>query len=239
MKCVIVEDEIIARKGIESYIEKIDWLECVGSFGNVMELDSYLRDVSSWDSLDMIFLDIELPGISGFDYLTSSEIDAEIIVITAYEAYALQGYELDVTDYLLKPVSFNRFLKAAEKARDYRVSKSCSDVLHKTLRLRVDRGTQLVRTTDILYVEGMENYLKVFTSSGCLIVRMTLKGFRSLVSDEVFVRVHKSYIVNLHNIARIEGNSICFPNLKSVPISRSYRNHLRQKLPPETSNIIS
>ena len=100
MRCVIVEDETIARKGIESYIEKIEWLDCVAGFESATDLDQYLKNVAPDEYPDIIFLDIEMPNISGFEYLASSKVDAEIIIITAYEEYALQGYELNITDYL-------------------------------------------------------------------------------------------------------------------------------------------
>lgn len=230
MRCVIVEDELIARKGIESYIAKIDWLECAASFENAIELDQYLKTVPSQEYPDIIFLDIEMPYLTGFEYLTSSQIDAEIIVITAYEEYALQGYELNITDYLLKPVSFTRFLRAVEKARDSRVSKSSRNSLSKVLLLRVNRGNQRVPIANILYVEGMENYLKVFTTAGCITVRIKLKDFLLMVPKDVFMQVHKSYIVNLNNILRIEGKSISFSNSKSIPVSRNYRKMLYQRI---------
>ena len=230
MRCVIVEDELIARKGIESYIEKIDWLDCVASFENAIELDQYLKTVSSQEYPDIIFLDIEMPYLTGFEYLTSSQIDAEIIVITAYEEYALQGYELNITDYLLKPVSFTRFLRAIEKARDFRISKSSRSSLSNVLLLRVDRRIQRVLIADILYVEGMENYLKVFTVNGCITIRMKLKNFLSMVPKDAFMQVHKSYIVNLHNIILIKGNFISFSSSKSIPVSRNYRKMLSQRI---------
>lgn len=166
MRCVIVEDETIARKGIESYIEKIEWLDCVAGFESATDLDQYLKNVAPDEYPDIIFLDIEMPNISGFEYLASSKVDAEIIIITAYEEYALQGYELNITDYLLKPVSSSRFLKAVEKARNSRICNSSRSALSKVLLLRVDRGDQRIPIANILYIEGMENYLKVFTSCG-------------------------------------------------------------------------
>lgn len=230
MRCAIVEDELIARKGIESYIEKIDWLDCVASFDNAIELDQYLKTVPYQEYPDIILLDIEMPYLTGFEYLTSTQIDAEIIVITAYEEYALQGYELNITDYLLKPVSFTRFLRAIEKARDSRISKSSRRSLSKVLLLRVDRGNQRVPIANILYVEGMENYLKIFTTAGCIIVRIKLKDFLLMVPKDVFMQVHKSYIVNLNNILRIEGKSISLSNSKSIPVSRNYRKMLYQRI---------
>ncbi len=230
MKCVIVEDEFIARKGIESYIEKIDWLDCVAGFESVLDLDQYLKNATPEEYPDIIFLDIEMPNMSGFEYLASSKIDAEIIVITAYEEYALQGYELNIIDYLLKPVSFTRFLRAVEKARDSRTYKSSRSALSKVLLLKVNRGNQRVPIADILYVEGMENYLKVFITTGCITTRMKLKDFLSMVSKEEFMQVHKSYIANLYRILRIEGNTIFFSNAKSIPISRSYRKGLIQRI---------
>lgn len=230
MRCIIVEDELIARKGIESYIDKIDWLDCVASFENVIELDQYLKTATAGEYPDIIFLDIEMPYLSGFEYLTSTQIDAAIIVITAYEEYALQGYELNITDYLLKPVSFARFSKAVEKARDSRTYKTVSSPLSKVLSLRVDRGNQRIPIANILYVEGMENYLKIHTTAECIIIRMKLKDFLSMVPKDVFMQVHKSYIVNLYNILRIEGKSISFSNYKSVPVSRNYRKLLSQRI---------
>lgn len=230
MRCVIVEDELIARKGIESYIEKIDWLDCMASFDNAIELDQYLKTVPYQEYPDIILLDIEMPYLTGFEYLTSTQIDAEIIVITAYEEYALQGYELNITDFLLKPVSFTRFLRAIEKARDSRISKSSRRSLSKVLLLRVDRGNQRVPIANILYVEGMENYLKIFTTAGCITVRIKLKDFLLMVPKDVFMQVHKSYIVNLNNILRIEGKSISFSNSKSIPVSRNYRKMLYQRI---------
>ncbi len=242
LRCVIVDDEPIARYGIESYVRKFDWLECVGTFENAFELDRFLketqcREIGAECNVDIIFIDIEMPGITGMEYLGSVNTKAAVIVITAYEEYALKGYELNVTDYLLKPVSFARFLKAVNKAREYCMameqlshSNNAENTDANAIFVKSDRIIHRLILDEIYFVEGMENYVKIHTHNGVVVTRASLKSVIAKLPEKSFMQVHKSYVVNFPKIESVEGNMLHFGNRESVPVSRSYKQKLFEKL---------
>lgn len=240
LKCVIVDDEPVAREGIAGYVAKLDWLECVGLFEDAVSLDKFLTQKSAecqeGRAVDIIFIDIEMPEISGLDYISSIKTDAAVIVITAYGEHALRGYELNVTDYLLKPVSLPRFIKAADKARDYcevmRRQRSDAQMQEEEsdfIFVKSDKIIHRVEIDDILFVESMENYVKIFTCKGMIVTRTPLKNFLEMLPDRRFIQVHKSYVVNIGKIKSIEGNTIRFEKSLSVPVSRSFKQKLFDK----------
>lgn len=223
LKCVIVDDEPTARQGLRSYVDKLDWLQCTAMPGDTMELDSYLNaSEASSDTPDIIFIDIEMPGMSGLDYLESRKIDAAIIIVTAYEQYALRGYELNVTDYLLKPVSAARFMKAAEKARQF-INMRHGLPSPGYIFLRADRKILKIDTDEIIYAEGLENYVIVHTTSQRIVTRTTMKNLLANLPSGRFMQVHKSYIVNLSKITAISGHTIRLDGLHEISVSKSMR----------------
>lgn len=228
IKTIIVEDEPLAREGLKSYIREIDFLDLVGTCENALEAN----DVLSSENPDLMFLDIQMPKITGLDFLKSIKKPPLVIFTTAYPNYALQGFELDVIDYLVKPYPFDRFLKAVNKAREMHQLKN-----RKTLQengkdhifLKVDNVLKRINFEDILYIEGMENYIAIHTHEGRYITLMTMKSMEESLPSHEFLRVHKTYIISKPKVKGIVGNEIDM-GMKKIPFSRSRRNEIIEAL---------
>lgn len=220
IKCIITDDEPLARKGLRSYIEKIDFLTLIGECEDVIQLNSLLKS----ETPDLIFLDIEMPYISGIDFLAGIHHPPKVIIVSAYEQYALKGYELDVVDYLLKPVNFDRFLKAVNKVYA-QLEKEQKSGEEEYIFVKSDKQLKKVVLKDILFVESMENYVTIHTDSGKAIVYTTLKQMADSLPDNYFLQVHRSYIVNLYRVKAIEGNMLQINNHK-IPVARNQREQV-------------
>lgn len=220
LTAIIVDDEPTARYGLQSYINKIPSLRCVGEFPDVMSLERYLRDNTA---PDIIFMDIQMPEISGIDFIASRTLNSAIILVTAYEQYAVQGFDLNVCDYLLKPVSLKRFMQAVEKTSQYLYFKK--GLLEENyIFLKADRMIRRILINDIQYLESMENYIKIITSKEKVITRATLKELIESLSLKGFIQVHKSFVVNVGKIRLIDGNHIVTDTGHVIPLSRKYRD---------------
>lgn len=223
LRCVIVDDEPIARHGLRSYVDKTDWLECTAMPDSAAALDAYLTDTRGTPrEPDIIFIDIEMPGLSGLDYLRTHRVDAAVIIVTAYEQYALTGYELNVTDYLLKPVSPARFLKAAEKARRF-ISMQRGETPAEYLHVRAGHRMHRIAIDDIHYLESMENYVIIHLSDRKLVTRSTLRSLTGSLPHGRFIQVHKSYVINTARIDSMQGNILNMSCGESVTVSRAMR----------------
>lgn len=193
VKCVITDDEPTACEGLQRYVEKVDFLSLMGVCEDTMQLNTLLQT----EQPDLLFLDIEMPYLSGLELLASLAHPPHVIITSAYEQYALKGYELDVTDYLLKPISFDRFLKAVNKVHGLLQQEKWPDEANNFIFVRSDRQMHKVLFKDILVVEGLENYVCIYTESTKLLVRSTMKRMIEALPGGVFQQVHKSYLINL------------------------------------------
>lgn len=218
IKCIITDDEPIARKGLRSYIEKIDFLTLTGECEDAIQLNTMLKTAQP----DLLFLDIEMPHISGIELLSSIHNPPKVIIISAYEQYALKGYELDVVDYLLKPVSFERFLKAVNKVHDL-LEKETKNTGEKYVFVKSDKQLKKILLKEILFIESMENYITIYTTSSKEIVYTTLKHMLDSLPGENFLQVHRSYITNIEHIKSIEGNLLNI-GIHKVPVARNLRD---------------
>jgi len=220
INCVVTDDEPIARKGLCGYIEKIDYLSLIGECEDALQLNNLLKT----EQPDLIFLDIEMPYLSGLDLLSSIQNPPKVIITSAYEKYALKGYELDVVDYLLKPIPFERFMKSVDKVYHLMKKESAKNT---TEYIFVKSGKQLKKIfiEDILFVESMENYVNVFTASSKEVVYSTLKFFLDSLPGDSFLQVHRSYVVNTKYIQSIEGNTLHIATYK-IPVARNLRNQV-------------
>lgn len=218
----IVDDEPTARYGLRSYINKTPFLTCVGEFQDVMSLETYLHDNPT---PDIIFMDIRMPEVSGLDFIASKTVDSAIIVVTAYEQYALRGYELNVCDYLLKPVSYGRFMQAVDKTSKY-VYYRKGLIDEDFIFLRADRMIYRIPISEIEYVESMENYVKVVTTSEKVVTRSTFKEFLKPLTSKGISQVHKSYAVNVKRIKMTEGNQITTEGGYVIPLSKTFKGRL-------------
>lgn len=224
IKCVITDDEPIARKGLQGYIDKIDFLELVGVCEDAVLLNSLLKQQPA----DLLFLDIEMPYVTGIDFLKNTPQAPKVIFTTAYEQYAIKGYELDVLDYLLKPISFERFLKAANKAYDYfsGTTTNQSDYLF----IKTDNKLEKVNLNELLFVEAMENYVALYTPDKKLITHATLKALQEKLPANQFIQPHKSYLVNMQCIQSIEGNILHVGGKYQIPISKYQKEEVMEKI---------
>ncbi len=210
LNCIVIEDELIAREGIEGFIHKIDTLNLVGSFSNPL----LALDVLKESKIDLIFLDIQMPGITGISFLKTLANPPSVIITTAFSNYAVEGFELNVVDYLLKPFSFERFLNAVNKV-ELRTPKNLNtDIETKDgyLFIKCENKIEKIFYNDILFVEAMENYVIVQTEKRKYISYLTLNSVEDYLPDNLFVRVHKSYIIAISKIDSIEGNTIKIKN---------------------------
>jgi len=218
IKCIVTDDEPIARKGLIGYIEKIDFLTLAGECEDAIELNKLLKTVQP----DLLFLDIEMPLLSGLDFLTTLQSPPKVILTTAYEKYALKGYELDVVDYLLKPITFDRFLKAVNKVHQ-QLEKETENTPIDYIFVKSDKQLKKVLLKDILFIESMENYVTIYTDSAKEIVYSTLKHISGSLPSDAFIQVHRSYIVRLDRVQSIEGNLLHIGPHK-IPIARNLKD---------------
>lgn len=218
IKCIITDDEPIARKGLRSYINNFPFLTLIGECEDAIQLNTMLKTVQA----DLIFLDIEMPYLSGLDLLSSIKNPPKVIIVSAYEQYALKGYELDVVDYLLKPVTPERFAKAINKVYNLFETESKDD---KSNYIFVKSHKQLkkILLKDILFIESMENYVTIYTTSSKEVVYSTLKQMSDSLPDEIFLQVHRSYIINIENVQTIDGNQLNIETYR-IPIARNFRS---------------
>ena len=223
IKCIITDDEPMARKGLQGYVEKIGFLQLAGVCEDAVQLNSLLKQQPA----DLLFLDIEMPYITGIDFLMNTPNPPKVIFTTAYEQYAIKGYDLDILDYLLKPVSFERFLKAANKAYDFFVAKQ--ETTATCLFIKTDSKLEKVNLDDILFVEAMENYVAIYTGEKKLITHSTLKAMQENLPASRFIQPHKSYLVNMDGIQSIEGNTLHIGKYQ-VPVSKYQKEEVMEKI---------
>lgn len=224
IRCIITDDEPMARKGLQGYIEKTGFLTLTGVCEDALQLNQLLKQ----QTVDLLFLDIEMPYLSGIDFLKNAVNPPRVIFTTAYDQYALSGYELDVLDYLLKPVSFERFLKAANKAYDYFRLQQPSEA-PDYLFVKADNRLEKIMYPEILFAEAMENYVGIYTENRKLITHSTLKALQDSLPPASFIQPHKSYLVNLDAIRAIEGNILHIHEYQ-VPVSKYLREAVMEKI---------
>lgn len=235
IRCLIADDEPLAIKLISDYVSRIPHLELIGSCKRATDIPGFLGQV------DLLFLDIRMPGLSGLDLLRSLPVKPMVVLITAYSEHAIEGFELDVLDYLVKPVTFERFLQAVNKATmqyelQHRVavaplvSQSADPAGDGTGKdyFFVKSGFKSVRINfgDILYVEGLKEYVSIYTSGGRKFVKLAaLKDLERILPQDQFLRIHKSYIVAVNKVTAAYGNTVEL-NQVSLPIGRTYKEEV-------------
>ncbi|HET6768826.1 MAG TPA: LytTR family DNA-binding domain-containing protein [Chitinophagaceae bacterium] len=228
LTCLIVDDEPMARDVIRRYIEHIPSLEIAGEFGNAIDATLFLQR----NIVDMIFLDIKMPQLSGTDFVRTLRTVPKIIFTTAHKEYAHEGFELDVVDYLLKPIRFDRFLRAVNKAypqQQQEMGNAARNGSHDMkfaspfIYLKVDRKMVKIMLDDILYIESDKDYVKVFTTAATIITRQTISSVEAMLSENKFFRIHRSFIVSLDKIKSFSNENVEIGN-KELPIGKLYRN---------------
>lgn len=229
LNCLIIDDEPLARKGLQEYVDEIDFLCRVASCENAIKASPYLND----QKIDLIYLDIHMPKLSGIEFLKSLKHPPLTIFTTAYTDYAVEGYSLDVIDYLVKPITFDRFLTASRKAFDFHQLKSRAE--GNAMRsdeyffVRCDSKFEKVYFRDVSYVEALQNYAIIHVPGRKLITYLTLTSLENQLPRDRFIKVHKSYLVSIPHIQAIEGNEILIDAAR-IPISRTLRDEVIQHI---------
>jgi DNA-binding LytR/AlgR family response regulator len=224
--CLIVDDEPIAREGIMEYIRQIDYLNPVGQCKSATEAASLLQK----NKVDLIFIDIQMPKLSGIEFVKALADPPLIIFTTAYSEYALEGFELDVVDYLLKPISFQRFLKAVDKAQNYLHARNKDvSITPDFFFIKCNGKIEKIIMDDVIYIEAMSNYVIIHTRQKKYITYLTFSGIEEQLPSHLFVRIHKSYLVAVSAIQTIDGNEI-ITNSMRLPLSKNYRNDVMARI---------
>lgn len=227
MKCIVVDDEPFALNLISDYVQKTPFLELTASFSNPFKALEFLSD----NPVNLIFLDINMPELTGIQLLKSLPFKPKVIFTTAYPEYGAESYDFDAIDYLLKPVKYERFLKAVNKSRE--IPASSKKEFHDTLNqspnneeLFIKSGTQIhkINSNDILYIEGAGNYTTFYLKEMKIMSLLKMSDVLKLLPSEKFIRIHKSYIVSYTHLDIIEKNQVII-NKKAIPIGVTYREH--------------
>ncbi len=234
IRCLIVDDEPLAARLISSYIQQVSGLEIAGVCNNAIDAFRILGD----QKIDLLFLDIKMPNLIGTEFLRSISNPPKVIFITAYREYAMDGYDLDIVDYLLKPVSFTRFMKAVSKAtklisidKNYSIVNTKPETINESfLYLKIDKEMHKVLLHEILYIESCKDYVKLHLENGkYLMTKQSLSSMEKLLSPHTFLRIHRSYIVTIEKIDAFKSTYIMIGSNK-IPIGRLYKNEVAKAL---------
>jgi len=225
MTYCIIDDEPIAHRILEGYCAKLPHFQKIGNCYDAFEAMRLMND----NAIDLIFLDISMPELSGFDLLKTMQQTPKVIVTSAFKEFALEGYELNVSDYLLKPFSFPRFLKAINKVMDFQtqIIIPSSESKKVSFFLKGDKKKHQIQMEDILFIEAFGNYTKVFLTEEMIISHEKISSLHELLPVSDFLRVHKSFIVAVNKIRLIEGNRISIGE-HSIPVGQTYKHNLTQ-----------
>jgi len=229
IRCIAIDDEQLVRELLEDNIRQVPFLQLVKTCRNAMEALEVLQQ----EQIDLIFLDIQMPRLNGLQLLQSLQQPPMVILVTAYEEYALQGFNLQVVDYLLKPFSFERFLKACNRASElFRLRKPVAAEDHSFF-VHVEYTQVKIHTADINYIEGLKDYIKIHLSGNAkpVLTRMTMKGVLQKLPGQEFIRVHRSFIVPLKRISSVRNKNILLGDKTEIPIGVSYEKEFFTRVP--------
>ncbi|ELR70178.1 Two-component system response regulator [Fulvivirga imtechensis AK7] len=230
IRCLIVDDEPLAIEIIESYVNRLDHLELVAKCSNALKAFEILQK----EPVDLIFLDIQMPKLTGIDLIKTLKQPPKVILTTAYRDYALEGFELDVVDYLLKPISFERFLKAVSRVSNQHENGAASDSSNINsedayIYLKADKKMVKVHLKDILYIESLKDYVRVKTAEKDVITHQKISYLEEKLPEECFLRIHRSFIVSMKKIETYSASAIEVPG-KELPIGRLYKDQVLEIL---------
>lgn len=226
IRCLIIDDEPLAQRVIEKYAGNVPYLEIVRKCNNALEAIEILHQ----EEIHLLFLDINMPRLSGMDFLKALKNPPLVIITTAYAEYAIQGYEMDVVDYLMKPFAFDRFLKAVQKAADFLrtrepshgESQEIENPEERFIFIKSSKKTYKVNLSEILYIEALGDYVKIYTDGRMIVSYQSLKNLESLLPAKSFPRIHKSFIIALSRIDMIEGNQVKIRE-RMIPVGTNFK----------------
>lgn len=225
--CIIIEDEPLALEKTKDFVNKVPFLELSATFDNALNGLTYLNN----NKVDLLFLDINMDELSGIELLESSKINSQVIITTAYQEYALKGYELHITDYLLKPFTFNRFLQAVNKAQENLSGRNIEKQLD-FIFVKTENRLEKIMISEILYIEGMRDYLRIHTLTKKIMTLQSFTELEQLIPSNLICRVHKSYMIAINKIESIERSRIKIAD-QIIPVSDTYKetflSHINNK----------
>ena len=226
MRCLVVDDDALSREVVQDLVKDTPGLELVGSCGDAMEAFQYLKK----QDVDLIFLDVEMPKMSGIELIKNIDTLPQVVLITSHTEYALESYEYDITDFIAKPVQAARFLKAVEKAQKLHQTEAISNSsTNDTIFIKTDSRLVQVETDKIQFIEALGNYVNIYTDNGRYTILSTMKEIEKKLTPPNFMRVHRSYIVRLDKIEMIEDNYILI-NERQINIGKVYKDELNKHL---------
>ena len=227
LTCLIIDDEPIARNGMEEYVKDVEFLHLIAKCENPVKASPYLSD----HSIDLLLLDIHMPKLSGIEFLKTLNEIPMVIFTTAYSEYALESYSLNVIDYLMKPVSFERFVKAVNKARDfYTLKHQAKPVGQDYFFIKCDSKYERINFSEVLFVESLQNYVVIHTLVRKYITYLTLSAVEDQLPSTEFIKIHKSFLLALNKVKAIEGNEVVVQNGLKVPISRNLKDEVMNRI---------
>jgi len=226
MNCIIVDDDKLSSKIIEGYVSKFTSLSLIGSFNDAITARNILTERRD---IDLIILDIEMPELNGFDFIGSLDFPPNIIIVSSAEQHALKAFDFNVVDFLLKPVSYGRFCKAIDKTLRYFSRKEVSNTGDEEIFIKKGSSLVKLKLRDIIYIEALENYVTLNTNDDKFTIHFTMKAIENQLPSGVFIRVHRSFIINKSTIQAIKENSLDMNiggSLKNIPVGKSFRDSL-------------
>lgn len=228
IKCIIIDDEPLAIKVVSNYLVEFQNFNLVGTFNNPLESIGVIKG----NDIDVIFLDINMPKMNGLEFIRNLDIKTNVVITTAYREHAIESYDLDVLDYLVKPIPFSRFLKTINKItqkvhllRGYKKSDEVNE--EGFIFFRVDKKLVKIKFDEILYIESLKDYIKIFTSTGNYLVHKSLTSVTEELPSDNFLRIHRSYTIAIDKVVSVEGNLVEIAS-KRIPIGRKYVNNAKQ-----------
>lgn len=226
MNCIIVDDDQITCKILEGYVAKSSSLTLVGTFSDSIAARNIFTERKD---IDLVFLDIMMPEMDGFDFITSLDYPPNIIIVSSAEKYAVKAFDFNVVDYLLKPITYGRFCKAIDKTIRYFSRKEIASTGDEEIFIKKGSSLVKLKLRDIVFIEALENYVTLNTSDDRFTIHFTMKAIENQMPSGVFIRVHRSFIINKSMIQSIKENSldlIVGNNVKSIPVGKSFRDGL-------------
>lgn len=226
MNCIIVDDDKLSCKILEGYVAKSTSLNMIGCYSDSVEARNIL---TKRNDIDLIILDIEMPEMNGFDFIGSLDFPPNIIIVSSAEEYAIKACDFNVVDYLLKPVTYGRFCKAIDKTLRYFSRKDATSTGDEEIFIKKGSSLVKLKLRDIIYIEALENYVTLNTNDDKFTIHFTMKAIENQLPSGVFIRVHRSYIINKTNIQSIKENALDLKvggDLKSIPVGKSFRDSL-------------
>lgn len=229
LKVIVIDDEPLAINVLKNYVEKVKELQLIETFSNAIDAQSYLQN----NSVDIIFLDINMPILNGLDFLKSTKVEPQVVITTAHEKYALQSYELEAIDYLVKPIPFPRFLKSINRIIKRRQSNGDGHKLSSTrdhIFVKVDKKKlQKIYLDEIMVIESLKDYIRIVTNSSKYIVHSTLGSFTVELPSDKFIRIHRSFTIAIDKVDVVEGNSLEIGSIRYT-IGRSYLSETKDRI---------